>query len=178
METDLSLFKNKNFLFYWLPGWISSLGDGAFIIALTWMLVQTTGSSLIVGSYLFVLGVTKLGFIMLGGMVLTGFITGSFLIFSDVTRAILIIAFFGLGVHGAPPLWSFYVVGVLFGLVDSVNEPASISCRKLIVEETYYTQSMGFLTGLLEMAAALLTFSPPVVRSHGKATVPAKIEVI
>lgn len=142
---NLSLFKNKNFLFYWLAGWISSLGDGVFIIALTWMLVQTTGSSLIVGSYLFVLGVTKLVLIMFGGVVVDRIDNRKLLIFSDVTRAILMFVFFMMSGHGAPPLWSFYVIGVLFGIVDSVNEPASISCRTRIVEEKFYTQSMGLL---------------------------------
>jgi MFS family permease len=145
MEMNLSLFKNKNFLFYWLAGWISSLGDGVFIIALTWMLVQTTGSSLIVGSYLFVLGVTKLVLIMFGGVVVDRMDNRKLLIFSDVARALLMFVFFMMGGHGAPPLWSFYVIGVLFGLVDSVNEPASIACRTRIVEEKFYTQSMGLL---------------------------------
>jgi MFS family permease len=142
---DVQLFKNKNFVRYWLSAWITSLGDTVFIIALTWMLVESTGSPLIVGTYLFVIGATKLVFILFGGVIVDRWDTRKLLMTTNITRTLLLILLYLSSLGGIPPLWMFYVIGVLFGIVDSIAEPAAISCRTRIVDKAFYTQSMGLL---------------------------------
>lgn len=145
MNTALDIFKNKNFLYYWLAGWISSLGDAIFIIALTWLLIDLTNSSVVVGSYLFVVGITKLVFILAGGVIVDRIDNRKLLIFSDVARAMMMVGLFAAGIMSDVPLSLFYVLGVLFGAVDSIAEPAAISCRTRIVDKVHYTQSMSLL---------------------------------
>ncbi|WP_171016723.1 MFS transporter [Pseudalkalibacillus caeni] len=145
MKLSLSIFKNRNFLFYWLAGWITSIGDSIFLIALTWMLVEQTKSPLVVGTYLSVVGITKLIFILFGGIVVDRFDVRRLLIYSDWIRAVLMLVFVVMGLNGMPPLWFFYVIGLLFGAIDAVAEPAGIACRTRIIEKEYYTQSMSLL---------------------------------
>ncbi|MBB6454079.1 MFS family permease [Salirhabdus euzebyi] len=145
MELSLHIFRNKNFLLYFIIVWVSSLGDSIFIIALTWLLVEMTGSPLIVGSYLFAVGITKMIFVLFGGVIVDRVDARKLLVLSNIIRALMMFIFLMFIMFGLPPLWLFYVVGVLFGAVDSIAEPAGISCRKRIVKEEHYTQSMSLL---------------------------------
>ncbi|HET6872053.1 MAG TPA: MFS transporter [Sporolactobacillaceae bacterium] len=159
MNVNLTIFKNRNFLFYWLSGWISSLGDAVFVIALTWMLVEKTGSPAIVGSYLFVLGVTKAVFVLFGGVIVDRMDSRKLMIRSDVARAIIMFAFFMAGVFGNQPLWLFYVVAVTFGTVESIAEPAGITSGTKVVKKDFYSQAIS----LLIIAGNLSAIIGPVV---------------
>lgn len=145
METSFRIFKNRNFLLYWISGWITSLGDSIFVIALTWLLIEKTGSPAIVGTYLFIVGISKLIFILIGGVIVDRFDSKKLLIYSNLIRALIVIGLFVLGFTDLLGVWVFYVIGAIFGMVDSIAEPAGISCRTRIVEKEYYTQSMSLL---------------------------------
>ncbi|WP_421383724.1 MFS transporter [Bacillus salacetis] len=144
MNLNLSIFKNKSFLYYWISTWISSLGDSIFVIALTWLLVEETQSPSVVGTYLFILGASKILFVLVGGVIVDRIDPKKLLIQSNVLRAIIILALVVLFVN-KEAIWIFYIIGAVFGMVDSIAEPAGISFRTRIVEKEYYTQSMGLL---------------------------------
>jgi MFS family permease len=142
---NLLIFKNRNFLLYWLSAWFTSLGDSIFIIALTWLLIEKTSSPFVVGTYLFVVGVSKLVFIIIGGII-TDRVDGKYLlIYSNLLRAILIFVMVAVSFSDVFQLWIVFTIGAIFGLVDSIAEPAGISCRTRMIKKEHYTQSMSLL---------------------------------
>lgn len=64
---------------------------------------------------------------------------------SNITRALLIFLLVGISYFNVLDIWMVYIIGALFGMVDSVAEPAAITCRTQVVEKEQYTQSMGLL---------------------------------
>ncbi|WP_409252967.1 MFS transporter [Bacillus sp. SCS-153A] len=155
MKMNLSIFKNKSFLYYWISTWISSLGDSIFIIALTWLLVEKTASPSVVGTYLFILGASKILFVLVGGVIVDRIDPKRLLIQSNLLRAAVIILALLVIVLKKDAIWMFYVIGAVFGMVDSIAEPAGISFRTRIVEKDYYTQSMGLLMTVGNVSAVI-----------------------
>ncbi|MGF2614836.1 MFS transporter [Rossellomorea aquimaris] len=142
---NLTIFKNKSFLYYWISTWISSLGDSIFVIALTWLLVEETQSPSVVGTYLFILGASKIIFVLIGGVIVDRVDPKKLLIYSNLLRAgVIILALIALFVQN-DAIWIFYLIGAVFGMVDSIAEPAGISFRTRIIGKEFYTQSMGLL---------------------------------
>ncbi|MBM7660311.1 MFS family permease [Bacillus mesophilus] len=145
LKENIKIFKNKNFLFYWSSAWFTSLGDSIFIIALTWLLIEEKGSPLVVGTYLFIVGISKMVFILIGGMITDRFNAKHLMIISKIIRALLIFILVGISFADDLNIWLVYCIGAIFGMVDAVEEPATITCRTLIVDKEYYTQSMSLL---------------------------------
>lgn len=145
LNENLSIFKNKNFLFYWISTWLTSLGDSIFTIALTWLLIEETGSPLVVGTYLFIIGITKLVFILVGGIITDRVDSRRLIIYSNLLRAVLIILLVALVFMDYFSVIVVYFLAAAFGMVDSIAEPAAISCRTRIVKKEHYTQSMSLL---------------------------------
>ncbi|MBA4543065.1 MFS transporter [Thermoactinomyces daqus] len=155
MNIDWSIFRNINFLFYLSSIWVSSLGGAIFTIVLTWMLVESTGSSAVVGTYLFLLGMSKLIFILFSGVIVDRFKAKNLLIASDWIRGGIMFLFVLIRLQGSPPLWVFYIMGIVFGMVDALSEPAAITCRIQIVEKKYYSQSLSVLTIATQISAVI-----------------------
>jgi MFS family permease len=145
MKMNLAIYKNKSFLFYWISTWISSLGDTIFVIALTWLLVEKTQSPAVVGTYLLILGASKLVFVLIGGAIVDRVNPKKLLIISNLLRALVIVLALVVLFLNKEAIWIFYIIGAVFGMVDSIAEPAGISFRTRIVDKEYYTQSMGML---------------------------------
>lgn len=145
MKFDLLIFKNKNFLLYWISSWCTALGDAIFIITLTWMLTEETNSPTVVGTYLFILGCSKAIFILIGGIVVDRIDSRKLMITTYLVRSLLMIIFFCVNLEGIPSIWVFYAMASIFGVVDSISEPAVITWRTKILEKQYYTQSMSLL---------------------------------
>jgi MFS family permease len=144
-KESLLIFRNRSFLLFWLSGWLTSLGDSIFIIALTWLLIEETGSPLVVGTYLFVVGITKLIFILVGGIITDRYDGRNLMIYSNLIRAVLILILVGISLTDMFHIGLVYLLGAIFGGVDSIAEPAGISCRTRIVKKEQYTQSMSLL---------------------------------
>ncbi|WP_180955245.1 MFS transporter [Peribacillus deserti] len=145
MRVNTEIFYNKNFLFYWLSAVITSLGDSIFVIALTWLLVEKTGSPAVVGTYLFILGISKLVFIIIGGAAVDRFDPKKLLLWSTLIRAAVILLSLSAVYSDFGGVWIFYLMSAIFGSVDAIAEPAAITARTRIVTKEFYTQSMGLL---------------------------------
>jgi MFS family permease len=145
MKFSGEIFRNKGFLYFWLSSIITAMGDSIFMITLMWLLVQITGSPVVVGTYILLVTLTKFSFILFGGAVVDRFSVRKLLIGSALGRGILLLLLFLLIAYYKPPIYFFYITGILFGLIDAISEPAGITFRTRLVPEKHYTQSMSLL---------------------------------
>src|SRR5579859_1486170 len=62
-----TLFANKHFRNLWLGGTVSLFGDQFYLVALPWLVLQLTGSSLALGSILMCAGIPRAVLMLAGG---------------------------------------------------------------------------------------------------------------
>jgi MFS family permease len=159
MKLSGEIFQNRSFLYYWFSAILTSMGDSVFMITLMWLLVQISGSPVIVGTYILLVTITKFSFVLFGGAIVDRFSVKRLLIGSAIGRGSILLILFGVIAAGNPSIYFFYVTGVLFGLIDAVSEPAGITFRTRLVPEKHYTQSMS----LLMMAGQAASVAGPLL---------------
>ncbi len=145
MKLSGEIFRNKSFLYFWLSSILTAMGDSIFMITLMWLLVQLSGSPVIVGTYILLVTMTKFSFILFGGAVVDRFSVRKLLIGSALGRGAILLLIFLVISYTQPPIYYFYITGVLFGLIDAISEPAGITFRTRLVPEKHYTQSMSLI---------------------------------
>ncbi|MBY6036446.1 MFS transporter [Fictibacillus nanhaiensis] len=145
MKVSGEIFRNKSFLYFWMSSMLTAMGDSIFMITLMWLLVQISGSPVVVGTYILVVTLTKFSFVLFGGVVVDRFSVKKLLIGSAIGRGSILLLLFAVIAAGDPNLFFFYAAGVIFGLIDAVSEPAAITFRTRLVPEKHYTQSMSLL---------------------------------
>ncbi|KZE69425.1 hypothetical protein AWM68_03935 [Fictibacillus phosphorivorans] len=145
MKLSGEIFRNKSFLYFWLSSILTAMGDSIFMITLMWLLVQLSGSPVIVGTYILLVTLTKFSFILFGGAVVDRFSVRRLLIGSAIGRGAILLLLFIVIANANPPIYFFYMTGVLFGLIDAISEPAGITFRTRLVPEKHYTQSMSLI---------------------------------
>lgn len=145
MKLSGEIFRNKSFLYFWLSAILGAIGDSIFMITLMWLLVEITGSPVIVGTYILLVTLTKFSFILFGGAVVDRFSVRNLLIGSAIGRGSILLLLFLIVALNEPLVYVFYIAGVLFGLIDAISEPAGITFRTRLVAEKHYTQSMSLL---------------------------------
>jgi predicted MFS family arabinose efflux permease len=145
-----SLFTNRNFLFYWIGFLLSSFGDAIFTLTLSWMIVDITGSAIIMGTYLMVVGLPRAALMLFGGVVVDRLSPRTVMLYSDLLRGVVMVVLLLLCLGGTPPLWSLYVLGLIFGSVDAFYWPAASRLRQNLVIREQYTQMNSIITGTIQ----------------------------
>lgn len=130
---------------YWTAAMISGLGDAVFVVALSWMVVEATGSGVILGTLLMAMGIPHMILTIVGGVVVDRLNPRLVMIASDLLRAVVMGVLVLFSTQGIPPLWMLFVMAVLFGAVDAFFWPAASAMRQGLVTKEYYTQSSGLL---------------------------------
>src|SRR5512142_342089 len=80
----------RDFRLIWIGEAISVLGDQFYLVALPWLVLQTTGSPLAVGTTLMTAAIPRAAFMLLGGAVTDRVAPRSILLLSNATRAVLV----------------------------------------------------------------------------------------
>ena len=115
---------------------ISNFGDGVALVALTFLVLDTTHHSVSHLAWFAAARMTPLvAFLLLGGAVVDRFSRRLLLLISDSARAVLtggLVTFIALGILH---FWELMVFGVLFGLFDAVFTPCISAISPEIVPE-------------------------------------------
>ncbi|RIW37327.1 MFS transporter [Bacillus salacetis] len=151
--SNLEIIKNKNFVMYWLGYLFSALGDAVFILSVSWLIVDMTGSGVIMGTFLLFAGVPRVMFMLIGGIAVDRFSSRKVMLWSDILRSIVLFTFAAASMTGSTSLLLIYALGAVFGTVDAFYWPAVTAIRQRIVHREQYTQSNSILTGTWQAAA-------------------------
>ncbi|KEO81064.1 MFS transporter [Tumebacillus flagellatus] len=151
-----ALFQDRAFLLYWIGFALSAFGDAIFFLDLQWMIVKLTGSGLVMGTMMLVMGLTRSVLMLVGGVVADRFDPRKLMALSDWSRAFVMIALYllTLGV-GTPPMAALYTLGVIFGLVDAVYWPARNAFAQRIVDKENYSQMNSISTGTMQLSVII-----------------------
>ncbi|HEY1487417.1 MAG TPA: MFS transporter [Micromonosporaceae bacterium] len=138
---------------------LSDLGDGFSYVALAWLTLDLTGSSLALGGVLAAQAIPRTVFTLVGGATSDRISPRVQMIFSSGTRAALMAIVAVLTFTHTVQLWHLYLLGALFGIVDAFFQPARASLLPSIVESDDLESS----NGLLSAASRVCSIAGPAV---------------
>lgn len=94
--------RSRPFALLWMGQTISSLGDGAFLTALAWEVLQLTGSATAMGIVAIAEMLPRVAFLLLGGVAAGDPTRRVILLWSDGGRAVAVLAVAALRREGHP----------------------------------------------------------------------------
>ena len=150
-----SLFKNKNFLMYWLSYVFSALGDAIYFFVIPWMIKEITGSGIMMGMFLLVVGVPRIILMLLGGVVVDRFDGRKIMFISDISRAMVMLGIFILMVTNSMNIFFIFTLGFVFGVLDAFYWPAVTAIRQRVVSKEHYVQSNSLLAATWQITALI-----------------------
>jgi MFS family permease len=162
-------FTVRNFRLLWSGETISLLGDQFYMLALSWLIIQLTGSGIAVGTILMAGGVPRVLFMLIGGAMTDRLSPRTLMISSNAVRGILTLILTLLVLTSTVQLWMLYVLAVAFGTADAFFHPAYMAIVPAIVEpeqleaSNAIVQGSGLITQAVGPGLAGLLVSIPVV---------------
>lgn len=122
-----SIFKNRNFILLFIGQGISYLGDAVFEIALMWYLLQTTGSSLLMGSVMIFFIVPNLITKLFAGVLIDRMSRRKIMFFSNLFSGILLFITALLFTLNFLTIPIIFLISALLGFISAFFEPSQSS---------------------------------------------------
>jgi MFS family permease len=120
----LRALRLRSFALLWGGQTISRLGDSLYRIALSWWILEKTGSAAAMGALAVFSLIPMLLFLLVGGVVVDRLPRFRIMLASDIVNALVVGLVAFLASTGRLQLWHVYAVSVVFGLAEAFFFPA------------------------------------------------------
>lgn len=117
----------------WVGSTISLLGDQFFLVALPWLVLQLTGSSLVLGTMMMAAAIPRTVLMLVGGAVTDRVSARRVLLTTAATRAVLVGIVTALVWFNVIALWQLFVLTLGFGIADAFSLPAGAALIPTLV---------------------------------------------
>ena len=117
----------------WLGSAVSLFGDQFYLVALPWLVLQRTGSSLALGTILMTAAVPRAVLMLAGGAFTDRFSPRRVLMATASARSLLVAAIAVLAWLNLIHLWHIYALSLLFGVADAFSFPAGSALMPTLV---------------------------------------------
>ena len=114
----------RDFRFLWTGEGISILGTQFHLVALPWLVLQVTGSSIALGTVLMAAAIPRALLMLVGGALTDHFSPRTMMLISNAGRGLLSAALALLIATHHIHLWHLYLIPALFGTFDALFYPA------------------------------------------------------
>lgn len=139
----------------WLGATISQLGDVCFLIAVPWLVLQMTGSGLVLGSLAMAVAIPRSVLLLFGGAVSDRLPPSLILIVGSLVQAASVAIVAILAWNKMLFLWELYVLGFCFGVADAFNAPALNVLVPNLVPKDNLQQANALLQGTAQICLLL-----------------------
>jgi MFS family permease len=147
--------KMPRFRNVWLGATISQLGDVCFLIAVPWLVLQMTGSGLVLGSLAMAVAIPRSVLLLFGGAVSDRLPPSLILIVGSLVQAASVAIVAILAWNKMLFLWELYVLGFCFGVADAFNAPALNVLVPNLVPKDNLQQANALLQGTAQICLLL-----------------------
>ena len=130
-----TVFSSGSFRKLWVATTLSLFGDFFSYIAMAWLVLQLTGSSLALGSVLVVQALPRAVLMVVGGALADRISPRLTMLGSMGLRALVVTPLAVLVLSGRVQMWEVYAIGVVFGVVDAFYMPARSSILPRVVAD-------------------------------------------
>jgi MFS family permease len=130
-----SVFSSGPFRKLWLATLLSLFGDFFSYIAMAWLVLQLTGSSLALGTVLVVQALPRAVLMVVGGALADRLSARLTMLGSMGLRAVFVAPLAVLVLTGRVQMWEVYGIAVVFGIVDAFFMPARSSILPKVIAD-------------------------------------------
>lgn len=116
---------NRDFRYLWIGNTLSGCGDQFFLVALPWLILQLTGSGVVLGGIMMVGAIPRAALMLLGGAVTDRVSPRKIMILTAAARTILVATLAALVWAHRVQTWQLYGLSFLFGVADAFAAPAA-----------------------------------------------------
>ena len=118
----------------WIGSTISLLGDQFYLVALPWLVLQLTKSSLALGTIMMTAAIPRAALMLVGGAVTDRFSARRVLTTTATVRAVLVGTVAALIWRDLIQIWQLYALTFAFGVADAFSFPASSTLIPSLVQ--------------------------------------------
>ena len=151
----LLLLKNKTFILFFLGNIVSLIGFGFNMIALSWMVLEETGSELALGKIMATATAPGLFLALFAGVIIDKVNRKWLLVVLDAFRLVVIALFLTFIAFKEFELWILYPVVILMGLGNSLFWPTAQAFVQEIVTESDYFNANKLLSASYQFGSIL-----------------------
>lgn len=126
--------RNRNFRKLWLGNAVSWTGDQFYLVALPWLVLSITASSVVLGTISMLAALPRAILMLLGGAVSDRISPRRILMLTAAARMLLVTAVAILLFLHRLQLWQLYGLALAFGISDAFSYPAGSALLPMIVE--------------------------------------------
>jgi hypothetical protein len=130
-----TVFSSGSFRKLWVGTTLSLFGDFFSYIAMAWLVLQLTGSSLALGSVLVAQALPRAVLMVVGGALADRMSPRLTMLGSMGLRAVVVAPLAVLVLTGRVQMWEVYAIAVVFGIVDAFFMPARGSILPKVVAD-------------------------------------------
>ncbi|MDB9473988.1 MFS transporter [Dolichospermum circinale] len=136
-----------NFRWLWLGQTLILCAAQFWMVSLTWLVLQKTGSGLAVGTVLVAAAIPRALFMLVGGAISDRWSTRNVIIIGGLINTFLIGIASVLLIFDAFNLISFIVIAVLFGLFEAILYPAILALLPQLVRKSQLAEANAWIQG-------------------------------
>jgi hypothetical protein len=130
-----TVFSSGSFRKLWVATILSLFGDFFSYVAMAWLVLQLTGSSLALGTVLVVQAVPRAVLMVVGGALADRLSPRLTMLGSMGLRAVFVAPLAVLVLTGRVQMWEVYGIALVFGIVDAFFMPARSSILPKVVAD-------------------------------------------
>ena len=151
---------------------ISLLGDQFYLLALPWLVLELTGSGLVLGTVLLAASAPRMIFLLVGGAVTDWFSPHKLMVVSNTLRCLVCAILTVLVLLKAISLWHLLVLAAAFGTLDAFFGPAvrafipSVLDKDKLIAGNALMQSAEMLSKFVGPSLAGLVVAWPASSLH------------
>src|SRR5262249_40914108 len=134
----LAPLRYRDFTLVWFGQGVSQIGDRCTEIALVWLIVGLTGSSLLLGSVLIAIYIPTLLLLLFGGFLADRGSRRGIILLCDALRAVVIAVFAGLTALGVVSLQEIFALALIYGGVGAFFTPALSALYPSLTPSEHY----------------------------------------
>lgn len=138
---------------WWIGNTVSLLGDQFYLVALPWLVLQLTGSSLVLGTVLMIAAIPRAALMLVGGAATDRLSARYVLICTTTVRMFLVGVVTLLVWLHVIRLWHLYVLTFAFGIADAFALPAGPALVPTLVETNQFQPANALLQGSAVMTS-------------------------
>lgn len=142
------ILRIRNFLRYFIADSVGKIADSYFFIFLTWLALEQTGSPAYAGALLMANAIPRLVLMLYGGVLADRIQPHIILRTGNIIQASGIGLIFTWLFFGTIPIAGLFAVAIIFGVVDALSTPASMSAIPRIVPRRLLLQANSLVSGL------------------------------
>ncbi len=150
-----SVFANAHFRNLWVGGAVSALGDQFYLVALPWLVLQLTGSSLAVGTILLCAAVPRAVLMLAGGAISDRIAPRRIMLTTASARTLFVGAVGVLAWFHIVQVWHLYILAFAFGTADAFGLPAFQKLLPSLVEREQLPSANATFQSMYQVATML-----------------------